>query len=86
MTLSPIFFANDNQSFMFFLVNSGFLAGQCTFKLHSMNNWCHTVLALMGIDSAATIDDDEAIGLMVTVLLMVQSVAAVVACGQPDLH
>ena len=71
---------------MFFLVNSGFLAGQCAFKSHSVDNRRRTVLALMGVGSAASIDDDEAIGLMVTALLMARSVAAVVARGRPDLR
>ena len=45
-----------------------------------------TVLALMGVGNAAAIDDDEAIGLMVTALLMARSVAAVVARERPDLR
>ena len=69
-----------------FFVNSGFLAGRRTFKSHSVDNRRRTVLALTSVGSAAAIDDDKAIGLMVTALLTARSVAAVVARGRLDLR
>ena len=65
---------------------AAFLAGRCAFKSQSVDNQRCKVLALMGVGSAAAIDDDEAIGLIVAALLMARSVAAIVACGRPDLR
>ena len=67
-----------------FFDNKGFLAGRHARSPISLDNRQRTVLALTGVGNSAAMDEEEALGLALTTLLMVRSVVFVVTRGRPD--